>query len=345
MGTVSISFWNTHLKCDPVLKLQKGLNIVNPRLDERSKEDLKLNKANFYLSKNGYTKHTYGYIGKQRDKYILLSSKPKHFFNPLSDYLLTFHQSQWPCLKETVEDLVNVFGIEDAEAILFKGKISRLDAWLDTDIHFLRCRKSIYRPNIRTKTRITFDKRSLYLGEKKPRQALFYEKEPFKINYVDIPLSKKPEYCTRIEIRHFGNKIPITSYADYAKLADVPLFKLLWNRFYSDAVLLKNLQASRISEEKVNKFFEDLNTEGLGYARKRYNKKRNFSRTFEEIFKQSGRSINFSSLWSKKVKNQIVGDFDIKKYFIHLREWDEENNTIEKLYNKRHTNVCLELNS
>lgn len=319
MGTLTVAIGWDELTSDPSYSFQNYLNESNPKLDRNQREDNKLDKANNYLIKNGYTNHTHGFV--EENKFIMVSSKPKQFFQTMPDFKITWHQSQWKDQQEVVEKFVEIFGKHDAYAILCKGKVIRSDFWLDSELSYEQTKQATYRSGVSVSDQRRGERRSFYLGNKGHKQSVFYEKPCKDRSKLDIKLknsNKAIEKITRFEVRYFGKKVPMATYADYIDTSGMNLFDHIKTSVFKKEKVLELAQEKRIDQDKIIQFLDVVEKEDLHHARKRFNKNRNFYRTIEPILKESGVDLKLSKRWQKKVMNKIVGEFNIHEYFADL---------------------------
>lgn len=179
MGSIAVINSSSDFKICPSYSLRKVLgDKCNPKLSRADKDELKIRKGGFQLSKTGYNQATYGYY---KDKFIFIFSEPCPFFYALGDYRIIWHQSQWKNQEEVVLAFVDIFGFEDASSIFFKGKLIRLDVWLDTELTYEEAKASIYRPKVSVKEEYRSGSRTTYLGAKGNKRAVIYEKPKEKV--------------------------------------------------------------------------------------------------------------------------------------------------------------------
>lgn len=324
MGTLTVAIGWNELTSDPSFSLQNYLNESNPKLDRKQREDNKLDKGNNYLIKNGYTNHVHGFV--KENKFIMVSSKPKQFFYTMPDFKITWHQSQWKDQKEVAEEFVKIFGKHDAYAILCKGKVIRSDFWLDSELSYEQTKQATYRTGVSVSDQRRGERRSFYLGTKGHKQSVFYEKPCKDRRKLDIKFKNSNETIekiTRFEARYFGKKVPIATYADYIDTAGKNLFDHIKTCLFNKEKVLELAQKKRIDQDKIIQFLDVVVKEDLHHARKRFNKNRNFYRTTEPILKDSGVDLKLSKRWQHKVKNKIVGEFNIHEYFTNLEVSNE----------------------
>lgn len=319
MGTITIGLYREQVDIDLDICLHDYLENINPKLCRSERDEQKLNKANYYLQKNGYYKHTYGYIDS---KFLFLSSRPKTFFCRLFDYQLTWHQSQWANQKEVVERMCDIFGKRIAKIICFEGVITRSDFWLDMDLSFNRLRNSLYRPGVTVLERYKSDKRSLYYGARSNKYGVIYEKRRMK-KHLDFLAKRrnKTDLSTRIEVRFLKKEVPIANYCDYLKTANLDVFGMFKTCFFSPRKLKTQ---KNVNQEKVASFIDSVDKEGLHFARRDHNKNRDFYRSIEPALKKISKDLNLSGRWRKKVEKTIVNDFCIYKYFGEIKHDKQE---------------------
>lgn len=319
MGTLTVAIGWDELTSDPSYSLKNYLNESNPKLSRNQRVDNKLDKGNNYLIKNGYNCHVHGFV--KENKFIMVSSKPKQFFHTMPDFKITWHQSQWKDQKEVVEEFVKIFGRHDAFAIICKGKVIRSDYWIDSELSYEITKQATYRPGVSVSDQRRGERRSFYLGTKGLKQSVFYEKPCKDRNKLDIKFKKSKkaiEKVTRFEVRYFGKKVPIATYANYIDTAEINLFEHIKTCLFKREKVLELAKKKKIDSDKVVQFLDLVEKEDLHHARKRFNKNRNFYRTIEPILKQAGVDLNLSKRWQNKVTHKIVADFDIHQYFQEL---------------------------
>lgn len=314
MGTLTIGLWWDSLESDPSYALKEYLEVANPKLTGKERDDNKLNKSNYYLNKNGYTKHIYGFVD---GKFIIISYEPKAFFHKLHDFKITFHQSQWKNQQEVTHKFTEIFGIKNAQVILCRSQVLRSDFWLDGELTYDQLKQSSYRPGVSVSDQRKGERLTYYLGSKLPKLALFYQKLTNEIPSIDIKVKNKSatDYATRIEVRYFGKEVPIRTYSDYAQTFDTDVFKIIKTSIFSKQKFLGEASLRRIDADKVASFADAVEKEGLHSARCRFNNGRNFYRTLEPILKSTGVDLQLKKRWQKKLKERIIADFDILEYF------------------------------
>lgn len=185
MGTVVIGINNVDLQSDIDFDLANYLGDgINQKLNNEERYEQKLVKAHSYMIKDGYNKHTHGFISD--NKFIFLASKPGGFFYKLHDYKLTIHLSQWNNIKQVADAFCDIFGAHNTQAIFNEGEILRLDAWIDTNLSYNTLKKTVYRNGVSVSDQRKGDRKTYYLGSKKPMPALFYEKSNIPPELLDL---------------------------------------------------------------------------------------------------------------------------------------------------------------
>lgn len=300
------------------LILAKYLNgEINPDLNPDGKTENKLFKDHRKDFWTGYKDKTFGFIDGR--KFILIAHQPKnHLFNN-DFYSITLHLSQWSNLKEVVDKFIEIFGPEITRTIFNEWKVTRLDACLDLPLPYDLMMKSIFRSGASISEKHKSDKRTYYLGASHKKIGLFYEKDRKDLNSsCDLKLADsnlESDKITRVEVRYFRKNVPIKSFSDYGKLADLKLFDFLSCMFFST----KKFESVRgeYHNERIKKFnaFRDLvEKEGLHLARRSFNSQRDFYRTILPILARSSKKLNFDDLWRKKIESRFVGRFDVHRY-------------------------------
>jgi hypothetical protein len=317
MGTVTIAVGWQDLQSDPIYEFERYFKSgLNSKMSKFDREDNKLDKSNNYLIKTGYNKHVYGFIDKK--KFLMVSSRPRPFINPLPDFKITWHQSQWKDQEDVAITFVKIFGFENAKAILCNGKVVRIDFWLDTELSYEQARMFTYRSGSSISDQIKSTRRTFYIGAKGNKRALFYEKSQSSISDTDVRVkgknSKELKYV-RYEVRYFNSEVPIRTYAEYFKTVDKDVFRIINVLVFNDEKFKQVARVTKINEKKVIDFLNLVTREGLFYARKKLNENRNFYRTFGMLLNEVGSKVMLDAYWKRKVQNKIIGNFDIIKFF------------------------------
>jgi len=194
VGTITIGNKCNDFDSNPADDLKKYFEKGNSYIDKRSMIEVKQSKSNFYLSKTGYSKHVYGYVGDKKDKFIFIASEPVGpGYMKMYDFKITFHQSQWRDQREIAETFVQIFGWKNAKTILLEGEILRFDAWIDIEISYDILKKFVYRPKVSITEKVKKKMRTLYLGSKKPKVVVMYEKNAKDIRTIDVKRKVKEQ--------------------------------------------------------------------------------------------------------------------------------------------------------
>jgi hypothetical protein len=246
--------------------------------------------------KNGYGRHHYG---EYKGKFIMLSSSPYNR-QYSSDFLLTTHQSHYESSYQIYEYFSEIWNEEIAKFILSECELKRFDYWYDfktTNINNVF--NAAYRPKARWFNEINSDRNSKYLSRlaTNSNQIIIYEK--------DIESNK-----ARVESRFTGNKLPIKYYKDIYNLDNFNPFQNL--RLIH--VGFKDIDLKLLSKprQKNIKMFKKLyKQKGFQVARKRLNKKGNFTRQVWPIIEPHSKEINLYHRWKKKVYDK----FYAKRWF------------------------------
>jgi len=120
---------------------------------------------------------------------------------------------------------------------------------------------------------------------------------------------------TRLEVRYFGKEVPIKHLSDYQDLAKMDVFNLMEINYFTKKKLLEYVKQNPKYKDRIFEFIDVVEKEGFHFARKKFNKNRNFYRTIEPIIKEIGKSLHLSKMFRYKVKHKIIGDFKIDEYF------------------------------
>lgn len=314
MGTITVGVSKDILEFNPMERFKKHCQKISCALSRKERGKQKLDERNNYLMKTGYQHYLHGYLD---GKYVMVVSNPMPYFVNLPEYKITWHQSQWSSQKEVVDVFVRVFGLNDACAILCKGRIFRLDLWLDLEMPYRLLLKSIYRPRTKNTEQVRSDRRTIYFGASKDKVALIYEKDFDSRESLDLKYPNQiNKHCTRIEIRYFNKNVPIDTFADYSELSNLNLFDMLKTYLFRDKDLRSIAGGNSRSLLNVDKFLRLRDTDGLSYAIKMMNVNRNFYRTIEPLLKKVSRDLELSDRWRGKIESRIVGGFNIRSYFI-----------------------------
>jgi hypothetical protein len=286
-----------------------GFN-VNPYLSPQEKSRYNRDKAQVHLEKNGYWSHVYGRVN---GKYLMVCSNPKPFEFPLPDYKFIWHQSEWESQRSVAEFFAEVFGMHNANSILCHGKISRLDVWLDGDIPFDIYMQSVYRPRLSCPRIVPGIFKSCYFGDVGLKRAIIYEKN---LDKLDFKLFKKTSsFPTRTEVRYFWKAVPIKTYSDYINMVDMRVFDLLKTNVIYKRQFYELSKSRKVDPETIQKFLRGLQKYGFHHARKVSNHSHHFYRSIEPLIRQTSIDLHLSERWQRKVRDEIVGDFDIHSFF------------------------------
>lgn len=270
---------------------------------EEFEEDKKL------AIKTGYQEIVSGFY---RACYVFVGSRPNAFINRIPDYCLTFHFSQWSSMQDFMGFLKMVCGTKDAETIFYQGMIARIDFWLDLGLTYDNCKLFISRPGITCVEKFRSDKRTFYFGAKGVKQGVMYEKPNPRIRKLDYiqKANPDPELLTRIEVRYFKKKVPISHLSEYGDSWKQEPFSML-----KTYMTTKNdRKALKAKSRRLETFVDYLEGEGLHFARRKMNKLRDFYRTIEPHLKNNSKDLALDARWKKKVTS-FMGSFDPVEFF------------------------------
>ena len=309
MGTLLIGNRIHHFSYDPLETFRRYLaSDLNPKLSLGERKEQKLDKPNEYLLKNGYKDHAYGLID---GKFIMVCSNPDTYYrHPLPDVKVTFHQSQWPGgQRQVAQTFTEIWGKHDAKTILCHGIISRSDFQLDGDVPFDIYMQSIYRPG-RGYPKLHLNvMRSCYFGDSGPKRAVIYEK---KLDKLDFRIFKNTASLpTRTEVRYFWGKVPIKTYADYIKTAEMQVFDFLRTSLIFKKQLYELSKLGKADPQSIKMFLKRLQKDGLHRSLRLCEK----NKSIGPLIEQASTSLYLSERWQRKVRDEIVGDFDIHSFF------------------------------
>ena len=321
MGTIGLKSPSDD---DGVLFMKLMAKLRDRPMSLTSKEKAERRSSNWLGGKSytadqaGYLNHLHGYIltPEGEERYVSIFYGPKRFRYELPIYRLVWHQSQWKNQKEVVETFSHHLGMSKSYEIFYQWGVDRLDLPIDTGFSFDLLKRSIFKSKISSREIITSNLKTYYWGSPSSKSRLMAYEKSIEASLIDVGTTPFMKSGTRIELRLMRDRVPIKSYSEYSKMAELNLFDGVKNFFMNKeawAELNESMTGLRLI--KMLQFQKMVQKEGFSIAMKEMNKDHNFNRTIGKYISNHATTYDFSEIWKQKVLNRIIAGFDINAYF------------------------------
>lgn len=295
---------------------------INPKLSLKERIRFKLDGQEKSNVCYGYSDFIFGLIDGQ---FLGLAYNP--YFPSLNDYRLVTHLSQIGNLENLCNLLLKAFGPDVTKLILVDWRTTRVDLWIDfiSNLHFFV--KSAFRHKGRVLQKYANGYKTFYWGQKRAKgtsgsNPLFRAYESNRSITPDMILKLKDEenQSVRLEAQFEHKKCPIKHLYQYPQLVEFEPFHLLNTRFVTKRKFKQFIKGKSWCDLPTSfvPFCQKRHLDGLHEARKKFNANRKFSTTIDPILIESSENIDLNSIWQRKAKEQIIGDFNIQKFIQSL---------------------------